>query len=413
MSPDNKTISQSTQNLLYLADEQMKKENYDKALETVRKVYEDDPRNMYARAYEERILTVMATKKAQREAQEIISHRMREFIASQEKRSGELKEPVRIAVKQDPVMKEINDSLQAAREKLYQLIISRTAQPEETAKKAADMVNGLVRELKIRFDTIQRLNNEHENELVQEFERKHRIQTKKLYRSLVYSMQKLGVHYEHRDPLIQIVSYYAGFTPEEENDLKRNASIGIYEDLLKRLYSMGEPSKENEHILKNTREHFGITDLEHDILLAKIKNELLIIEKTSILVVIDENEKLGTFVTNTVRAEYPKTDVFFFTSPEKYQESFKEKMPDILMCGAFAGEHGLGGLRLIQKMKEQAAEAKHHMEFVFMLDAKDELMKEALDKMHIDNILNKPFTKDLLMWKLRPIIYNAYGNTTY
>lgn len=96
---------------LILADEQMKRGNHEKALDYVRKVYETDPRNMYARAYEERILMMMAEAKARKESERILSNGTRDFIASQEKPGSHQQSTVDHRTKTDPIIREIEDSL--------------------------------------------------------------------------------------------------------------------------------------------------------------------------------------------------------------------------------------------------------------------------------------------------------------
>ena len=57
LSPEERNARAST--LLRQVDEDVKAKKFDQALEKIRMVYEYDIRNIYARAYEERVLVMM------------------------------------------------------------------------------------------------------------------------------------------------------------------------------------------------------------------------------------------------------------------------------------------------------------------------------------------------------------------
>jgi hypothetical protein len=395
--------------LLHLADEQMKKGNYEGALTYVRKVYDTDPKNMYARAYEERVLMAKVEKKVHKESEALLSIRMRDFISGQEKKTASVKDGKSIEQKQDPVLREIHQSLETAKERLYGVILSRAASPEETAKQAKEMVASLVEELKQRHEKIRTLMLDHEANILASREEEHKAQTRKLYRSLVYMMQKLGVRFEHRNPLLQLVSFYAHFTDEETKALTHNAALGIYEDLLKHVYIQGEPSEENVQNLEKTRTHFGISSMEHEMLVAHAKNELLLSEHIPAIAIVDNSPKVGEYVMSAVRSEFPKTKVQFFSTPEDFLKHAEKDLPDVLLCGALFDTGGLQGMDLCKKLKDAAHTAEKQTDFVVMLEVTDEFFKQAVEQLGLGKILQKPFSKELLMWTLRPLIFKASG----
>ena len=81
--------------LLHQVDEDVKSQHFDQALERIRKVYEYDIKNIYARAYEERILVMMmekereaamrdADKRVVEQVDQEVKRRLKDFYKQQE-----------------------------------------------------------------------------------------------------------------------------------------------------------------------------------------------------------------------------------------------------------------------------------------------------------------------------------------
>lgn len=406
-SPGNEMLASRQQ--LFLADDQMKRGNYEKALEYVRKVYETDPRNMYARAYEERILMTMAEAKARKESERILSTRMRDFIASQEKSGSQQQSTVDHRTKTDPIVREIEDSLDTAREKLYEVIINKLSNPEEAATQAKSTVMNLTTQLKVRFDRIKNLMIEHEKDMLSSVEEIHRLKTRKLYRSMVYTMHKQGIPFEHRGSLLYLLSYYAALSVEEEAELKHNAELGIYEDLIKNAHLRGEPTEQNIRMLEQVRKDFSISEVEHEMILAQSKNDLLLTEIVPTMAVIDASEKVRDLVTDAVRAEFPKILITSYGSPDEFLRITAESLPNIVLSGTLFTGPGFPGIEMLKKLKEHASVVSRSTDLILMLPSNDPLFHEAVKELGFGQILQKPFSRELLMWTLRPFLFKASG----
>jgi hypothetical protein len=77
LKPEERNLRVSA--LLRQVDEDVKAKNLDQALDRIRKVYEYDIKNIYARAYEERILVMMVEKEREamvRETQQKVDERV-------------------------------------------------------------------------------------------------------------------------------------------------------------------------------------------------------------------------------------------------------------------------------------------------------------------------------------------------
>ena len=410
-SPQNSSSNEilASRQQLILADEQMKRGNYEKALDYVRKVYETDPRNMYARAYEERILMMMAEAKARKESERILSARMRDFIASQEKPGPHQQSTVDHRTKTDPIVREIEDSLDTAREKLYEVIINKLSNPEEAAAQAKSTVVNLTTQLKVRFDRIKSLMIEHEKDMLNSVEEIHRLKTRKLYRSMVYTMHKQGIPFEHRGSLLYLLSYYASLSVEEESELKHNAELGIYEDLIKNAYQHGEPTEQNIRMLDLVRNDFNISEVEHEMILAQSKNDLLLTEIVPTMAVIDANEKVRDLVTDAVRAEFPKILITSYASPDEFLRVSAESLPNIVLSGTLFNGPGFPGIELLKKLKEHPSVVSRATDLILMLPSNDPMFREAVNELGFGQILQKPFSRELLMWTLRPFLFKASG----
>jgi len=399
-----------TRDFLIQADEMMKNGQFEKALEIVRKVYDVNPRNMYARAYEERIFMAMAEIKAKEESERLLSARMRDFIANQERPVRAQRPLQTVSQIQDPVVAEIEASLNTAREELYELIISKSANPAETAAKSKELVTTLTTKLKQRLEKIRKLMQDHERELVSTVKQEQESKTRKLYRSLVYMMHKLGVRFEHRGKLQYLVSHYAGFTPEVEAELRHNAELGIYEDLLKQAYVGGqEPTAEHTTMLKQVRTNFGITDAEHESLVLQVKNELMMIELSPTIAIIDRDKELCENIAAWVRSEFPKIDPLLFSTPKEFNERRFEILPNLILSGTLFGGDGYEGIEFLHSLKQHSSVIERATDLVLMVPSNDPFFDDAVRELGLSNMLKKPFSRELMLWTLRPFLFKASG----
>ncbi|MBP6671598.1 MAG: hypothetical protein KA247_00535 [Bacteroidetes bacterium] len=389
---------------LYLADDQMKRGNFNTALEYVRKVFETDPKNMYARAYEERILMTMAEAKARKDSERILSKSMRDFITSQEKPAVQLPSLEEHIHKTDPIVKEINDSIEAAREKLFDVIINKLAKPEDAVSQAKATVINLTGQLKLRLERIKGLMIDHEKDMLNSVEEIYRSKTRKLYRSMVYTMHKQGIPFEHRSSLLFLLSYYGGFSVEEEAELRHNAELGIYEDLLKNVHLHQHPTEQNIKMLELIRKDFDISNVEHELILAQTKSELLLTEIVPTMAVIDGSAAVRELIMNAVRSEFPKIHITAFESPEEFLKTTEQILPNIVLSGTLFASPGYPGIEMLKKLKEHPFVTSRTSELILMLPSNDPFFREAVEEMGFSKILQKPFSRELLLWTLRPFI---------
>jgi hypothetical protein len=406
--------------MLTLAEDLLKKGEFDKALASVRRIYDTDPHNMYARAYEERILTERAERHAREEVDKQLSIRMKEMdallsirkrdlLAAKEKSEEQHRNQESYRAKDDVVLKEIDSSIHTARERLYEVILSRTLDPERAATQAKTLVNTLSDQLRQRLEKIRSLMIDHEKSLLQTLEAEHHAKTRKLYRSLHYMMQKLGTPLEQRGSLLYLVSYFAQLEPDEEAELQHSANLGIYEDLLKRVFVQEVPNRDTVGLLEKTRTDFGISEAEHDTLLAHVKNNLLLTERVPTMAVIDASAELRESVAAAVRAEFPRVRVVLFDTPDDFLRTLTADVPQIVLSGTVFGHQGTAGVQLMKTLKTMPAIQAQGTDLILMLPTTDPLFKEAVEEIGIGRILQKPFSKELLMWTLRPSLFRASG----
>ena len=399
---------------LSLADEAMRSNDFELALQHVRKVYETDPRNMYAHAYEERILMAMAEQKAKKDAEVLVEARMRSFIASQPKQekkpSAPKPDPVKAArAKLDGVMKEIDEGTQLAKERLFELILQRTADPSQAVEKARESVADLSSQYRQRMETIKDLMIVHEKELVMSLERAHQENARKLYRSMAYMMQKMGVRFQHRESLLHLVAFFAQLSDQDEKSLRHSALLGIYEDLLKQLYTQEGPSKESLKLLDKTRTDFGISEDEHVSLMEHAKNEMLVTEFMPSLSIIEDDQALADRMAKAILTEFPKVTVRIHPTPDDFMEKAATVMPEVLITSTLFEGSTRQGLDLLREIRTNPSAREHATQTVLMVSATDAYFKEAVEELGLAQIIQKPFTNDLLMWYVRPLILKASG----
>jgi CheY-like chemotaxis protein len=312
-------------------------------------------------------------------------------------------------LKLDEVFKEIETGTQQARERLLEVFLERAADPAHALEHAKERVADLASQYKQRLERVRNLMIDHEKALLQSVERDHHDRARKLYRSLVYMMQKLGVRYQHRAPMLQMVAYFAQLGADDVQELQHSALLGIYEDLVRQVYVAEGPSKDSLALLEKTRQDFGISEDEHRELMGHAKDALLVAEYQPTVAVIEGDPSLAKRIAEAIALEFPKVVVKLFNDPESFLKAVGDALPDILISATLFDQSAMQGLDLMRKVKQLPVAKERFTETVLMIPATDEYFQEAIRTHDIGQIVQKPFSNELLMWTLRPLIFKASG----
>ena len=329
LSPEERNSRVSA--LLHQVDEDVKSQKLDAALDKIRKVYEFDIKNIYARAYEERILIMMmekeratnireAKQQAAEQVDQEVKKRLKDFYKQQELESQKRKQEEKteqvlenrarqasVSEVQEVAHKDITaiekdtarkiedlerrliaqfqqtmpgissigttasvDSIRAEYEaKLQQYKIA-----EEERKKIQDEAFLKMKEEQKRAEDKLMHQMEEEREALLEHEReKTKQQELDSYRTLMKLMMQLAVPAEVQSSLLQSLKISFSISDTEHMDAERSVQVSAYIDAVRKLWQSGNPSDEDLMHLKNLQQFFKISDDEHVSITKRVKKE--------------------------------------------------------------------------------------------------------------------------------------------
>lgn len=64
---------------------------------------------------------------------------------------------------------------------------------------------------------------------------------------------------------------------------------------------------------------------------------------------------------------------------------------------------------MLKKLKEHPSVVSRATDLILMLPSNDPMFREAVNELGFGQILQKPFSRELLMWTLRPFLFKASG----
>jgi CheY-like chemotaxis protein len=448
LKPEERNARVST--LLRLVDEDVKEHKLDDALERIRKVYEFDIKNVYARAYEERILILMmekerenvmreAKQQAAEQVDQEVKKRLKEFYKQQEVESQKRKQEEKTEqVLEDRARKASVNEVQAVAYKDVTAIEKATAQKIEELEKrliaqiqqttsgastgtvaGADTLRAEYEaklqqykaaeeeRKKIQEEAFLKLNEEHkraQDELVHQMEEerntllereRERSQQQGLdsYRTLMKLMMQLAVPAEVQSSLLQSLKISFSISDMEHMEAERSVQVSAYIDAVRTLWQSGHPSEEDMIHLKNLQQFFKISDDEHTSISKSIKKELGMPDETAVIVVIDDDPSIRKYVEHILKKTY-KT-VLTAGTVEAALPEIQQSSPSLIISDVNLGVGAMSGFSFYEKITAGAyGDALKSVAFILMSSLEDEFFVRSAKQMGVKAYLAKPFTRE-------------------
>jgi CheY-like chemotaxis protein len=447
LKPEERNARVST--LLRLVDEDVKEHKLDDALERIRKVYEFDIKNVYARAYEERILILMmekerenvmreAKQQAAEQVDQEVKKRLKEFYKQQEVESQKRKQEEKTEqVLEDRARKASVNEVQAIAFK------DVTAIEKDTARKIEELEKRLIAQIqqttptvsmgtagadvlraeyeaklqqyktaeeerkKIQEEAFLKLNEEHkraQDELVHQMEEerntllereRERSQQQGLdsYRTLMKLMMQLAVPAEVQSSLLQSLKISFSISDMEHMEAERSVQVSAYIDAVRTLWQSGHPSEEDMTHLKNLQQFFKISDDEHNSISKSIKKELGMPDETAVIFVIDDDPSIRKYVDHILKKTY-KT-VITAGSVETALPEIQQSSPSLIISDVNLGVGAMSGFSFYEKITAGTyGEALKSVAFILMSSLEDEFFVRSAKQMGVRAYLAKPFTRE-------------------
>ncbi|HLP17952.1 MAG TPA: response regulator [Bacteroidota bacterium] len=405
--------------LLRNTDEFIKKGDLEKALEIIRNVYQYDIQNMYARAFEERILMMIVERDGQviqrkvadkekhiqqeieKKAQIEINKRLKEFYHQWEEESKR---------REDQEKKEIELELkareaallerQAEHEQTYQNLLDENRKREEMAARSTDGQESN----KSHEVHIEKIKAEHEKQIAEvqqqalENEKvfsareltRFRWRSIEVYKSILMTLDSSIAGLEE---LLKSIRGILDISDDENNELTRSVKIDAYIKALRKAYEGGTIKDEERQIINNLRNHYEISEEEHTKLVKQVKLDLGIPDEDAMILIIDDSPDILVFCDYALRKTY--TNVKTALSVDVALETILLEMPSLIVCDVMMPD--VSGFQFYDNIKNgKYGEPIKSVPFMFMSACDDDYMKRIASAQGISTYLTKPITKAAL-----------------
>jgi CheY-like chemotaxis protein len=452
--------------LLRQVDENVKVKKLDEALDLIRKVYEFDIKNIYARAYEERILVMMMEKEREtviREAKQQaadqvdqeVKRRLNEFYKQQEletqKRKKEEKteqaledraRKASVNEAQEVSHKDINAIERDTARRIDELEKKLLAQIQQSAPFAGSGVasagteqlrleyEAKLQQYKKQFEeteekrkTIQdeafsKLKEEQkrtQEELMHQMEEERNILLERehekthqeevdAYRLLMKLMIQLAVPAEMQSSLLQSLKISFSLSDTEHMEVERSVQVGAFIDAVRTLWQIGTPSDQDLVHLKNLQQFFKISDTEHDSITKRVKKELGLPDETAVIIVIDDDPAIRKYVEHILRKTY--RTVITAVNAEAALIEMEKISPSLIISDVNLGAGVMSGFTFYEKIAAGTyGEKIKAAAYIMMSSMEDEFFVKSAKQLGVKAYIPKPFTKE----GLESVVKNALG----
>ncbi|HTY12194.1 MAG TPA: response regulator [Bacteroidota bacterium] len=334
MAAESDNNRRAISELLKSADRSIKDNNLDAALGFIERVFEIEQRNVYARAYKERIL---ALKDA--EAKDLAATIKKDPASVKtappaEKKKAEEPIPLDLPVKPAPVPR-----------------------PKTSLPKTAGL------------------------------HIPHSPAALEAYRTLLTEIWSDGNVSADEQAQIDSMKDTFEITEKDHEDIERQVRIEAYLGAIREAWKMGVTS------FVDIRRRFKITDQEHLSVEEKINQFLQSLKaKGTILLLDDDNSFLSVIKDVLTEAGYT---CFAVNSGEEGLTALDNITPDIVVCDIDFVKPKMNGFTFYEKFR--AIERFVDVPFIFMSGLDQDIVVRAGKQMGVDDYLTKPFDAELLM----------------
>ncbi|MBP8975874.1 MAG: response regulator [Bacteroidetes bacterium] len=440
--------------LLHQVDEDVKAKNLESALEKIRQVYEFDIKNIYARAYEERILVMMmerdreqVMKEAEQKAAEKIDaevkRRLKDFYRQQEidaekrrvatRKEEALEERARQASVSE-VKQETNKDLSAIENETLQRIAelekrllatmtapSQLASVEMSTKKLKEEYETKLQAYKKQYEEAEaerkkiqeeafaRMKEEQQRtqeQLIQKFEEERRLIIERerekekqhsldVYKSIMTLLMEMHVSGDIQSPILQSLKISLGVSDTEHMTIEREVQVRAYIEAVRLLYQAPQQTEEDQLHLKNLRGLFHINDDEHLSIVKRITKELGLPDETAVIIAIDDDPAIRMYIDHILKRTY-KT-VITSVNAESAIAEIQKTPPSLIISDVNLGTGVMSGFTFFEKIRNgEYGESLKNLPLILISSMEDEFFLRSARQLKVKTYITKPFTKEQL-----------------
>lgn len=465
---DQEEIRKRVNQLLRLADESVKKKAYDEALDIVRRVYTIDLKNMYARAYEERVLALKIEEERDRLSKDMESRAEEKIEAELKRRMKEMFQGLEIealkkkqlqseeqsiehhvrqatTAEQLQMMQKDMTTLETNLQKSFRELESRVASqlhqaagrlakrthdtgmsPDQVRSEYESKLEKMKQQYeeaeatrrKVHEEAFLKMSQEHQRALdglVKRMEEQQeqslageREKSKRLsleaYQSLLASTEEFGLERNLQDSLLRAVRIPFSISDEEHNELKRKVQLASYMSALRGAWQKGKPTVEDIESLLSLQALYGLSDEEHLKLTRAAKKDVGLPDETAVILVVEDDRIVREFICNILKQTY-KTVLAAKNADEAIATALQTR-PALILCDHHLGADSVSGVTFYEKIQQNTyRDTLKDVPFVLMSALRDEFFLKSAKNLGIKTILPKPFTAESLERALRDALH--------
>jgi len=413
--------------LLRSTDEYINKGSLEKALEVIRNVYQYDIKNMYARAFEERILAMIVDRDKEQYRKQVdertrtiqheietktqieVNKKLKEYYKQWEdeskRRETQEKQELELELKaKEAALIERH----AEQEKNYQTLLIEnrertedmhaTQDAEELKRNHEIHIEKIKHEYTKRIEEVEKQSEENEKVFSSRELLRFRWRSIEVYKSLMMALDDYKIESEE---LYTSIRGILDISEEEAVEVERAVKLDSYIQALRQAMGHGKIEPEDQQILENLRTHYGISDAEHEGLVKQVKTDLGIADDNALILLIDDSPDILMFCSYALRKTYKNVKIA--VSVDAALGVINEEMPALIICDVMMPD--ISGFQFHENIMNgmYGSEIKN-VPFMFMSACSDDYMKMIANKQGVAKYLAKPTTKEVLEAAVRDML---------
>ncbi len=344
------------------------------ALLESRRVKEIDPRNVYALAFEERILNLLdhrekaqAQKVQESEAEAIRRQEEEERQRlEKERKAAELRE---IARREAARRVAAQDTEPAPAPPAAQ----KSTSPPPMAPRPAMPPTGTS-----LLDTLRK-----------------QMDGFNTYRAALVEVWEDGAAQSEEQQWLAILRETLSISDVDHARLEHEVQLECYHNAFKKAWSHGRIKPENASLLSEMRATFQISPEDHDRMEARLLAEIQATERQQDrIAIIDDDVKLLEVISDLLRDAGFAT-LPFTTTDEAYAYLRAGHSPDLILCDVNLETSTMGGFSFYEKI--QWLEHLQDVPFIFLTGLTDEVLIRTGKELGVDDYLTKPISEQTLV----------------
>jgi CheY-like chemotaxis protein len=396
-------IKKTVSEILKRVDQLLKAGSLEEAKAQIDKAKEVDPKNVYVFAYEERLIGMFA-EKAKKDAEETKrkaeeeQHRKEDEERrkkDEEKRKTEEEARKRAEEEQRRKTEERRRAEEEEKKKKDEEVKARSSAPAAAARQSGHEISRPILEetkRKILEDRKSKGIQTHDIPAPGQFHNAY-DEALEIYRGVLFEAWADGATTPAEKQQLESLQASLMIMPADHARLEKNAKIDAYTHAFRRAWSSGAISPESASSLVELRKKFNINMEEHEQIEAALLWELRTSGQKAQILIIDDDEKLLTVISDTLQ------DAGFQTIPvTTTDEAFKilqKTTPDLILSDINLETSTMGGFSFYEKVRE--IERLHRIPFIFLSGLTDEVLIRTGKELGVDDYITKPFSHDSLI----------------